>query len=59
VSDKPDENAQEERAEELRREIDRLEEAEPDDAQEGRRPGESLREFSERRMREERERREP
>jgi hypothetical protein len=49
------EDAQHKRAEELRREIERLDQPEPDEPEEGRRPGESLREFAERRMREERE----
>jgi hypothetical protein len=55
MSETPDEEAQRERAEELREEIERLGEPEPDEREEGRREGESLREFTERRMREERE----
>ena len=55
MSETPDEEAQRERAEELRGEIERLDEPESDEREEGRRPGESLREFAERRMREERE----
>jgi hypothetical protein len=62
VSEPLDEEAQRERAEQIRREIEDLGEPEPEleeaEAETGRRPGESLREFSERRMREQREQRE-